>query len=59
MVSFVKDGERQPGYISMNRLGVEDVEEGHLDTCFSIGETINAEVTRYNEDFGNWNMRVV
>ncbi len=43
----------------MNRLGIEDVEEGYLDTCFSIGETIHAEVTDYNEDFGNWYMRVI
>lgn len=59
LVSFEKDGEQQAGYISMNRLGIEDVEEGYLDTCFSVGETIHAEITGYNEDFGNWYMRVI
>ena len=41
----------------MNKLGIKDVEEGYLDTCFSVGETIYAEVPGYSEEFGNWFMR--
>lgn len=58
LVSFVKDGELQAGYISMNRLGIEGVKEGDLDTYFIVGETVNAVVTGYNEEVGNWYMRV-
>ena len=59
LVSFEMDGEEQSGYISMRKLGIKDLKEGELDTCFSVGETIHAEVTGYNEDFGNWYMRVL
>ena len=59
IVSFYKDGEQQYGYISMNRLGIQNIAEGCLNNYVNIGDVLRTEITGYNEEFYNWYMRVI
>jgi len=59
LVSFEKDGCIQNGYISMNNLGFDSVEEGQLDSLLSVGDSVNVIITGYNQNYSNWYMRVV
>lgn len=58
LVSFIKDGHKQNGYIFMKNLGLNTVEEGTLDSLFHVGQTINAETIGYANYISRWLMRV-
>lgn len=58
LVSFIKDGSVQRGYISVRNLGILELEPGDLNKSFSIGDTINARITGYSRKFSNWIMIV-
>lgn len=58
LVSFIKDDCKQDGYIFMNNLGIDSIEEGKLDSLFSVGQTINAETMGYANYISRWLMRV-
>lgn len=59
LVSFIKDGRKQDGYIFKDNLGVGSVEAGELNSLFSVGQTINAETIGYANYISRWLMRVV
>ena len=59
LVSFIKDGCKQDGYIFMDNLGIDSVEEGNLDSLFFVGQTINAETMGYANYISRWLMRAV
>ena len=58
LVSFMKDGSIQRGYISVRNLGIVELEPGDLNKNFSIGDTLNARITGYSREFSNWFMVV-
>lgn len=58
LVSFIKDGSIQRGYISVRNLGIVELKPGDLNKNFSIGDTLNARITGYSREFSNWFMVV-
>ena len=58
LVSFIKDGSVQHGYISVCNLGIRELDPGDLNKSFSIGDTLNARITGYSREFSNWFMIV-
>ena len=58
LVSFIKDGSVQHGYISVCNLGIRELDPGDLNKSFSIGDTLNARITGYSRKFSNWFMIV-
>lgn len=58
LVSFMKDGSIQRGYISVRNLGIVELEPGDLNKNFSIGDTLNARIAGYSREFSNWFMVV-
>ena len=58
-VSFEMDGYKQEGYISMNNLGYNVVEEGQINSLFNVGDILTVKIIDYNPKYSNWCMYVV
>lgn len=59
LVSFIKDGSAQRGYISIRNLEMAEVKPGTLNEHFSVGDTLNAKIKGFSQEFSNWIMTVV
>jgi len=59
IVSFKKDGQTEQGYISMKNLGISSIEQGKINKYFKIGDIVKSKITSYNQDYNNWNMRII
>ena len=59
LVSFKKDGLVEEGYISINNLGVDGIQEGQIGLYYSEGETITVVMKNFNPAYSNWYMQVL
>lgn len=59
LVSFEKDSSLQRGYISIRHLGGINLEPGNLNSYFSAGDILSAEIIGYNPEYSNWVMSVI
>lgn len=59
LVSFIKDGCKQNGFIFMTNLGIDSIEVGKLNLLFSVGQTISVETIAYADYMSRWVMRTV
>lgn len=59
LVSFIKDGYEQTGYLSMKRIGKPDIQPGDLAKYFCVGDELRVRISGYNHEFSNWYVSIV